>query len=87
MCFLSNNCFTEGCSKPRKRASRLSAIEMLEKKYELKAQLKEKEPEQKKLEWELEKKKYDDASEERKQRLQLELEERKLFLELLKDKL
>ena len=30
----------EGCSKPKKRASRLSAIEMLEKKYELKAQLK-----------------------------------------------
>jgi len=81
--------FSGAKSKPpkRKRASKLSAIEMLEEKNRLKATIKEKELAQRKQELDLEKQKYEDQAKEREQRLKLELEERRLFLSLLKEKL
>ena len=72
---------------PQKRASRLSAMEMLEAKYQRKADFKEKELEQRKLEYELQKRKYEDEAQERKEKLKLEMEERRVLLSLLKDKL
>ncbi|KAK3746109.1 hypothetical protein QZH41_015522 [Actinostola sp. cb2023] len=72
---------------PRKRASRLSAIQMLENKYEKKADFKERELEQRKLEFELQKRKYEEEALERKEKMKLELEERRVFLSLLKEKL
>ena len=73
-------------AKKKRRASRLSAIEMLERKNERKADLKEKELEQRQREIEFQRQKYEEAT-ERKARLQLELEERRAFMSLLKDKL
>ena len=67
-----------------KRATKLSAIEMLERKYEKKAALKERELELKKIELDLQRWKMDMEEEERKQRLQLELEEKRAFLDLFK---
>lgn len=64
-----------------------SAMEMLEKKNMSKVSLKEKELQQKHQEFEFQKKKYEDQAKERQERLQLELEERRMFLQLLKDKL
>ena len=72
---------------PQKRASRLSAIQMLQDKYERKADFKERELEQRKSEFELQKRKYEEEALEHKEKLKLELEERRLFLSLLKDKL
>ena len=79
--------FFKGCSKVRKRSSKLSVLEMLDRKYEKKAELKEKQIEQKQLELELKMKKHDEEAEERKQRFQLEMEERRAFLELLKSRI
>ena len=73
-----------GESSKRKRASKISAIEMLGKKYAKKAELKEKELELRRMELELKKRKMENEEEERKKRVELELEERKTMLELLK---
>ena len=73
-------------AKKKRRASKLSAIEMLEHKNERKADLKEKELEHRQRELEFQRQKYEEAT-ERKARLQLELEERRAFMSLLKDKL
>ena len=73
-------------AKKKRRAAKLSAIEMLERKNERKADLKEKELEQRQREFEFQRQKYEEAT-ERKARLQLELEERRAFMSLLKDKL
>ena len=61
------------------RASKLSAIEMLERKNERKVDLKEKELEQRQRELEFRRQKYEEAT-ETKVRLQLELEERRAFM-------
>lgn len=78
-------------SGKRKRASKLSAIAMLENKFAKKAELKEKELELWRIELELQKRKMDREErkmdmeeEERKLWVQLELEERRAMLELLK---
>ena len=72
--------------KKKKRASKLSVIEMLEKKNERKANFKELELEQRKKEFEIQKQKYEEAA-ERREKLQLELEEKRAFLALLKNRL
>ena len=71
---------------PRKRATRLSAVKMLEAKYQRKADLKE-ELKQRMQEFEFQKQKYEDEASERKEKSKLELEERRLFLSMLKEKL
>ena len=71
--------------KPRKRASRLSVMNMLEEKYDRKASLKEQELKQRMLEFE--KHKFEIEAAERKERLDLELEEKRMMLSVLKDKL
>ena len=73
-------------SRKKKRASKLTALEMLEEKNKQKAVLKEKELEQRRLELEFQKRKYEDEAKERKERLNQELEERRLLFALLKDK-
>ncbi|PFX15452.1 hypothetical protein AWC38_SpisGene20325 [Stylophora pistillata] len=72
--------------KNKKRASKLTALEMLEEINKQKAVLKEKELEQRRLELEFQKRKYEDEAKERKERLDQELEERRLLFALLKDK-
>lgn len=71
----------------KKRASKLSAIEMLEKKNERKANFKELELQQRKKEFEFEKQKYEQEATERREKFRLEIEEKKAFLALLKDRL
>ena len=71
----------------KKRASRLSAVQMLEKKNERKAELKEKELQLRAEELELQKKRFEEEAEERKERLKFELEERRIFLQVLRDRL
>ena len=68
----------------RKRFSKLSAIEMLDKKNEKKADWKETELELRRSELEFNRIKFEAENEEKKERLKLELEERKTMLELLK---
>lgn len=74
-------------AKNKRRAFKLSAIEMLERKNKRKADLKEKDFEQRQRELEFQRQKYEVEATERKARLQLELEERRAFMSLLKDKL
>lgn len=62
-------------------------MKMLEAKYERKADLKEQELKQRNLEFEFQKKKYEDEAAERRERVKFELEERRVFLTMLKDKL
>ena len=71
----------------RKRATRLSAVQMLEQKNERKADLKERELKLKSEELQLQKKKFEQEAAERKERLKLELEERRMFLQILKEKM
>ena len=73
------------------RLTKLLAVQMLEKKFERKAQLKEKELDLRRMELELQSRKLDQEEaarkqeqEEKKKRLELELEERRTMLELLK---
>jgi cytochrome c biogenesis protein ResB len=75
-----------GCQK-KKRVSKHSVLQMMQEKFERKASLKEQELHQRKLEFELEKAKFDLEANERKQRLNIEMEERRAFLNLMKDKL
>ena len=70
-----------------KRATRLSAVQMLEKKNERKADLKEKELKLKYEELQLPNKKFEQEAAERKERLKLELEEKRVFLQFLKEKM
>ena len=66
---------------------KLTELETLEeKKNKQKAVLIEKEVEQRRLELEFQKRKYEDEAKERKERLNQELEERRLLFALLKDK-
>ena len=81
-----------------RKLTKLSAIEMLEKKFQQKAELKEKELELKRFELELkrfelelkkkkleiEEAKQKEEEEERKLRLKMELEERKMMMEFIK---
>ena len=71
----------------KKRASKLSAIEMLGMKNVRKANFKELEAEQRKKEFEFQKQKYEEEAAKRQEKLELELEERKTFLALLKNRL
>lgn len=59
----------------------------MQAKFERKASLKEQELHQRKLEFEFEKAKFDMEASEREKRLNMEMEERRAFLNLLKDKL
>ena len=70
-----------------KRATRLSAVQMLEKKNERKADLKEKELKLKYEELQLQNKKFEQEAAERKERLKLELEEKRVFLQFRKEKM
>ena len=71
----------------RKRGTKLSAIQMLEKKYERKSDLKERQLQLKAEELELQRRKFDAEADERKEKLNLEIEERRMFLNFLKDRL
>ena len=71
----------------QKRASRLSAVEMLQRKNEKKAKLKEMELQLRPEELKLQQQKFEEEAEERRERLKLELEERIMFLNVFRDKL
>lgn len=71
----------------KKRATRLSAVQILEKKNERKADLKEKELKLKYEELQLQNKKFEQEAAERNERLKLELEEKRVFLRFLKEKM
>ncbi|XP_068726822.1 plasminogen-binding protein PgbA-like isoform X2 [Montipora capricornis] len=71
----------------RKRATRLSAVQMLEQKNERRADLKERELKLKAEELQLQNKKFEQEAAERNERLKLELEERRMFLQILKEKM
>lgn len=73
----------------KKRATRLSAVQILEKKNERKADLKEKEltGKLKYEELQLQNKKFEQEAAERNERLKLELEEKRVFLRFLKEKM
>ena len=80
--------------KYKKRTSPRAALDIIAEKYETKASLNDKELELRKMELELRKmelefqqKKYEAEAKEREAKMQLELEERKLMISLLKDKL
>ena len=70
----------------KERGTKLSAIRMLEKKYERKSDLKERELQLKAEELELQRRKFDAESDERKEKLKLEMEGRRMFLNFLKDR-
>ena len=70
----------------KKRATRLSAVQMLEKKNSRKADLKEKELKLKYEELKLQNKKFEQEAAERNERLKLELEEKKSVSAVLKGK-
>ena len=72
--------------KQKKRASKLTALQMLEEENKQKAVLKEKKLEERRLELEFQKRKYGDEAKERKERLNQELKDRRLLFALLKDK-
>ena len=73
--------------KVKQRASKLSAVQMVSDKYEKRAELKQKELEIRKLELDLQKRKFEEESEERKMRFTMEMEERRMMLELLQNKM
>lgn len=73
--------------KYKKRTSQRAALDIIAEKYETKASLKDKELELRKMELEFQQKKYEAGAKEREAKMQLELEERKLMISLLKDKL
>lgn len=75
--------YTHNKVKKLKCSTRLSAIDMLEKKYEKKAALKEKELELRRMELELQQRKWEMEEKERKQRLELDAEERRAFIQLI----
>lgn len=69
------------------RASKKSAVDMLATKYGEMAELKQNELDHKKQELEFAKEKYLAEVDKRKRKIELETEERKVFLQLLKDRL
>ena len=73
--------------KYKKRTSQRAALDIISEKYETKASLKDKELELRKMELEFQQKKYEAEAKEREAKMQLELEECKLMISLLKDKL
>ena len=70
--------------KRRQRASKQSAMEVLEEKYAKKAELKKEELDLRRQELNFKKKKFEVEEQERIARLELELEERKAIISLLK---
>jgi hypothetical protein len=79
--------FFQDGKKKIKRFSRMSALEMLGKKYKEKTELKERELNVRMSELEFEKQKFNLELAERKQRHKIEMEERQLMVELLKKKM
>ena len=80
--------FLEGRKRQyKKRTSQRAALDILAEKYETKASLKDKELELRKMELEFQKEKFETEAKEREAKMQMELEERKLMITLLKDKL
>ena len=82
----------KGTKKPRQRATKLSALEMFEQKFEKKSELKKMELELKKKELELKQIQMDRDHEEkikledeRKKRMDMEFNERKAFMELIQN--
>jgi hypothetical protein len=82
-CHVSASCLGK---KVKQRASKLSAVQMLSGKYESKAELKQKELQIRKMELDLQKRKFE-KTEERKMRFKMEMEERRMTLELLNNKM
>ena len=74
-------------SQKKKRVSKQSVLQLMQAKFERKASLKEQELNQRKLDFEFEKAKFDFEADEKEKRLNMETEERRAFLNLLKDKL
>jgi hypothetical protein len=73
-CHVSASCLGK---KVKQRASKLSAVQMLSGKYESKAELKQKELQIRKMELDLQKRKFE----------KMEMEERRMTLELLNNKM
>jgi hypothetical protein len=69
--------------KVKQRASKLSAVQMLSDKYERKAELKQ----IRKMKIDLQKRKFEEETEERKMRFKMEMEVRRMMLELLNNKM
>ena len=78
------NCFLDEKKTKRRRLSKLTAIEMLDKKNKKKAEAREKELELRQRELDFNRMKFETESEERRERFRLECEEHKTMLELLK---
>ena len=69
----------------RTRATKLSALEMLEHKFDKKTELKRIELDIRRKELELQEIKMDREHEDRKKRMEMEFSERKAFLELIQN--
>ena len=67
-----------------KRTTKVSAIELLEKKHEEKAKIRREELEVRTMELDLQRKKWDMEEQERNARLEMDIEQRRLFMDLLK---
>ncbi|KAK3755168.1 hypothetical protein QZH41_010692 [Actinostola sp. cb2023] len=79
---------TEGSKrKVKQRASKLTALEMLAEKYQQKSELKDKELELRRMELQFQKEKFEAEAKEREAKLQLELEERRLMVSLMKNRM
>ncbi|KAK3734503.1 hypothetical protein QZH41_010193 [Actinostola sp. cb2023] len=73
--------------KVKQRASKLTALEMLAEKYQQKSELKDKELELRRMELQFQKEKFEAEAKEREAKLQLELEERRLMVSLMKNRM
>lgn len=80
---ITNSFHAEKQKTKKRRVSKLSAIDLLSKKYDKKIQQKEKELEVQKMELELKAKQQEMEIAERRQRLELEKEERWAMIKLL----
>ena len=72
---------------PRKRATRLSVVQMIDEKSKRKTELKARELEIREKELALQKQKFQEEAEERKEKFKLEMEERRMFMQFMRDRL
>ena len=80
-------CYWHFLTLARQKLSLKTTVDLFQAKFERKAELKEKELELRRMELEFQRRKWELEEEERKQKLQLDAEERRAFIELLKNKM
>ena len=80
-------CIGSKKKKVQRRASKMSAIEMLADKYSQKAEIKRDKLEIRRMQLEFAKEKHAAEAEDRKAKMELEIEERRAILSLLKGRL